>query len=255
VRALKPTTFQTQQTDRSQTCVSERRTEQKEDDVVPYSFFALQGLDNNLNLNNTMNKLLSISALLFSATADAASPFNSTLTASGRIDTVDELNVDSYLGYWYTVYTNKITDTITFKGGKCATATYTLREDGNIGVFNYETIGEAVDGSTGTDTIEGYAYVTDPSEPGQLMVVLDGIPTPAPYWVAALGPVNADKLYDYSLVSDNTGSFLFVLARDVDDFKSKYDEEVQSLMKDLGFTGSFKAPYSMYQGSDCLYGA
>jgi hypothetical protein len=30
---------------------------------------------------------------------------------------------------------------------------------------------------------------------------------------------------------------------------------VRSLMKDLGFTGSFTAPYSMYQGADCYYGA
>lgn len=203
-----------------------------------------------------MNKLLSISALLFSASATAsdASPLNSTLTGIARIDTVDELNVNSYVGYWYTMYTNKIADKTSFKGGKCATATYTLGADGKIGVLNYETIGAAVDGSTGTDVIRGSVYGTNPSEPGQLMVALDGVPAAAPYWVAALGPVNANKLYDYSLVSDNTGSFLFVLARNVDDFNSKYDAEVQQLMKDLGFTGVFKGFYSMYQGSDCYYG-
>jgi lipocalin len=195
-----------------------------------------------------MFKLLSFASLV---AYTSASPVNTTVT--GRIDTVDELVVDSYLGYWYTMYTNKLTDTITFKGGQCATAIYTLQEDGNIGVVNYETIGEKTDGSTGTDTIEGYAYVPNPAEPGQLMVVLDGVDHAAPYWVAALGPVNADKLYDYSLVSDNTGSFLFVLARNVDDFNAKYDEEIQNIMKDLGFTGTFKAPYSMYQGPDCLY--
>jgi lipocalin len=229
---------------------------QTEDDVTLSSFFAAPALEAHSPNTSfaTMNKLLSISALLFSASATDASPFNSTLTANGRIDTVDELIVDSYLGYWYTMYTNKLTDKVTFKGGKCATATYTLREDGNIGVLNYETIGNAVDGSTGTDTIGGYAYYTDPSEPGQLTVVLDGVPAPAPYWVAALGPVNANKLYDYSLVSDNTGSFLFVLARNVNDFNTKYDAEVQKLMKDLGFTGTFKAPFSMYQGADCYYG-
>lgn len=197
-----------------------------------------------------MFKFLSFSSLL--ASAAAGTTFFNTTTA-GRIDTVDELIVDSYLGYWYTMYTNKLTDAITFKGGKCATATYTIRSDGNIGVLNYETIGDKTDGSTGTDTIEGYAYVPNPAEPGQLMVVLDGVPGAAPYWVAALGPVNSAKLYDYSLVSDNTGSFLFVLARDVEDFNAKYDAEVKTLMKELGFTGTYKAPYSMYQGSDCLY--
>jgi lipocalin len=197
-----------------------------------------------------MFKFLSVASLALST---SASVLGSNATVPGRIDTVDELVVDSYLGYWYTMYTNKLTDAITFKGGKCATATYTLREDGNIGVVNYETIGDKTDGSTGTDTIKGYAYVVDPAEPGRLMVVLDGIDQPAPYWVAALGPLNSEKLYDYSLVSDNTGSFLFVLARDVNDFNAKYDQEIQDLMKDLGFTGTFKAPYSMFQGDECLY--
>ena len=198
-----------------------------------------------------MFKTLSILSLLTSATSSPISSSNSTVP--GRIDTVDELLVDSYLGVWYTMYTNKLTDQVTFKGGQCATAKYTLRDDGTIGVRNYETIGDAYDGSTGTDAIDGYAYVPNPAEPGQLLVVLEGVPGEAPYWVAALGPVNSVNQYDYSLVSDNTGSFLFVLARNTDDFNTKYDAELQTLMKDLGFTGKFTSPIPIHQGSDCLY--
>eukprot|EP00604_Paraphysomonas_vestita_P003506 CAMPEP_0174821384 /NCGR_PEP_ID=MMETSP1107-20130205/7334_1 /TAXON_ID=36770 /ORGANISM="Paraphysomonas vestita, Strain GFlagA" /LENGTH=155 /DNA_ID=CAMNT_0016038341 /DNA_START=230 /DNA_END=697 /DNA_ORIENTATION=- len=151
------------------------------------------------------------------------------------------------------MYTNKLTDQITFKGGQCATADYGLLENGNISVRNYETIGDKYDGSTGTDVITGYAYVVDPAEPGKLRVSLEGVPGEAPYWVAALGPVNTANLYDYALVSDNTGSFLFVLARNSDEFNTKYDAEVQTLMKDLGFTGAFTAPFPIHQGADCLY--
>lgn len=204
-----------------------------------------------------MFKFLTVSALAstgFSFSSSITS--NSTLSdrhSSGRIDTVDELLVDSYLGLWYTMYTNKLTDQITFKGGQCATAYYTLLDDGKIGVRNYETIGSKYDGSTGTDVITGYAYVPNSAEPGQLKVALEGVPGEAPYWVAALGPMNSAKLYDYSLVSDNTGSFLFVLARDVNEFNSKYDAELKGLMKDLGFTGTFTSPVPLHQGTDCLY--
>ena len=177
---------------------------------------------------------------------------NSTLSLGTKIDTVDKLIVNSYLGLWYTMYTNKIADKTSFKGGQCATAYYTLRNDGKIGVRNYETIGSKYDGSTGTDVITGYAYVVSPTEPGQLKVAFDGIPE-APYWVAALGPLNSANKYDYSLVSDNTGSFLFVLARDVKVFNTKYDAELKVLMKDLGFDGKLTSPFPLHQGPDCLY--
>lgn len=198
-----------------------------------------------------MLKFLTVSALAWTGLASPEPvSYNSTLSA---INTVDELNVNSYLGLWYNMYTNKITDKTSFKGGQCATAYYTLRTDGKIGVHNYETTGSKYDGSTGTDVINGYAYVVDPAEPGKLMVALEGVPAPAPYWVAALGPVNSAKLYDWALVTENTGSFLFVLARDYNIFNTKYDAEVQKLMKDLGFTGLLTTPFRLHQGSDCLY--
>ncbi len=74
----------------------------------------------------------------------------------------------------------------------------------------------------------------------------------APYWVLALGPINAAGLYDWAIVSDNLSSFLFVLARDATTFKTQYDAEVLALLNDLGFTG-FTKPIATYQGADCVY--
>jgi lipocalin len=66
--------------------------------------------------------------------------------------------------------------------------------------------------------------------------------------------VNTDSLYDYAIVSDNLSAFLFVLARDVSTFNSKYKETVSATLKTLGFTGK-TAPIDTYQGTDCVYEA
>ncbi len=69
-----------------------------------------------------------------------------------------------------------------------------------------------------------------------------------------LGPVNEDNLYDYSIISDNVGAFLFVLARNVTVFYEKYNADVSATLVTLGFTG-LKTPIPTYQGSDCVYEA
>ena len=80
----------------------------------------------------------------------------------------------------------------------------------------------------------------------------DAFPFDAPYWVLELGPINANGLYDYAIVSDNLSSFLFVLARDVATFQAKYEADVLKQLTVLGFTGLTK-PIATYQGTDCVY--
>jgi len=70
--------------------------------------------------------------------------------------------------------------------------------------------------------------------------------------VLALGPEGSTGLYEWAIVSDNLSFFLFVLARDVETFKAKYNNEVVDLMKKLGFKG-VTAPIATYQESDCVY--
>ena len=126
--------------------------------------------------------------------------------------------------------------------------------DGTISVHNYAIIG-SVNGTT--ETIDGYAYVPDASAPGKLKLhfTTDGAPPfDAAYWILALGPINADGLYDWAIVSDNLASTLFVLARNVAIFESTYETIVLAKCVELGFTG-FKAPIAIYQGTDCVYDA
>jgi lipocalin len=64
--------------------------------------------------------------------------------------------------------------------------------------------------------------------------------------------LNANNLYDYSIVSDNLSYYLFVLARDVATFNKKYKADVDKQLQALGFTGR-KAPVETYHGADCKY--
>lgn len=133
--------------------------------------------------------------------------------------TIQEIEVDKYLGYWYQVYgapTNVI-----FQGyGKCITAKYDLLDDGNISVLNSQ-----LNENDELEQISGYAYYTNTSEPGKLTVHLDGTPVDAPYWIVKLGE-SINEEYQYSIVTSPSGVSLWVLTRDIDAFLQNYDEEV-----------------------------
>lgn len=197
---------------------------------------------------NSIILLLVLAIALLSSPAFAA--FNGTLAKSP--DTVDELDISKYLGLWYQMYIDAIVFTTgPEKDAQCATALYGDNGDGTISVHNYAAIG-APNGPP--YVINGYGYVPDSSEPGQLKVHFDSsdaFPLDAPYWVLALGPV-VNGFYDYAIVSDNLSAFLFVIARDPETYATKYDAEVQQLLVNLGFTG-LKKPIPTYQGSDCVY--
>jgi len=73
-------------------------------------------------------------------------------------------------------------------------------------------------------------------------------------WVVELGPPTFNGTnYQYSVVTDPFATMLFVLARNVTEFKQKYDEGVTTMLKQLGFTKLYNKPTETYQGADCLY--
>jgi lipocalin/C1A family cysteine protease len=143
-------------------------------------------------------------------------------------DTVSELNVNQYDGHWYQVYgapTNVI-----FQGyGECITADYLLLDDGNVGVLNSQ-----INENYELETISGYAYYKNVSEPGKLTVHLEGVPTDSPYWVVKLGEVIDDE-YQYSVITTPSGVSLWVLVRDIDTFYENYDEEVRDFLDEYKF--------------------
>jgi apolipoprotein D and lipocalin family protein len=191
--------------------------------------------------------LLVVLAVLF-VTAQGAN----LRAAFGPPETVKSLDLPAYLGLWYQMASDEVVYATFEKDAYCSTALYGDNGDATISVHNYATIG----GPAGTTyLIDGYGYIPDPAEPGQLMVSLTGhnaVPFPTPYWILELGPINKNGLYDYAIVSDNMASTLFVLARDVNTYNSQYRESVSKRLTELGFVGR-KAPIDMYQGTDCVY--
>lgn len=177
----------------------------------------------------------------------------------GRPEPVSEVNVSSYVGRWYQMYTNEVVMKTFEKTAVCDTADYHVLTNGSIGLSNGDyNIEQDV-----LMHIDGYATVPDSKQPGKLLVrFTDGHadPFPAPYWIMALGPlvenpVNGKDEYAYSIVADSLVPLgtLFVLARDVDDFRTKYDSDVQQQLDALGFKEFFNKPLETVQGGNCSY--
>ena len=74
-------------------------------------------------------------------------------------------------------------------------------------------------------------------------------------WVVLLGPdtYGASGLYQYSVVTDNLSLTLFVLARNVTEFKANYADMMLKNLTDLGFNHFYNKPIATYQGADCQY--
>ncbi|CAF1174293.1 unnamed protein product [Rotaria sp. Silwood1] len=90
--------------------------------------------------------------------------FNGILQAAKcpNIATVSEFTASRYAGVWYEIYRN----TIIFElGAKCVNATYTLNDDGSIGVWN-----QAVNLFGHYTSINGTAKVKNSAQPGALVV-------------------------------------------------------------------------------------
>jgi lipocalin len=199
----------------------------------------------------TISLFLSSTLALPSWNAAVDSGVNITdLTKSLIVDTVDTLDLNSYVGVWYQVYADKLVYDTIEPDAQCVTALYGFQDDGSVSVHNYQTTGSP---TTGVATIDGYADVPNLEKPGQLQVFFDTSPVGAPYWVLDLGPVNEAGMYDYSIVSDPFKAYLFVLARDVDTFAAKYNEAVLAQLETLGFNKKFNSPIATYQGKDCVY--
>jgi len=58
--------------------------------------------------------------------------------------------------------------------------------------------------------------------------------------------------YQYSVVTDNNQLSLFVLARDIETFKSDYEAEVLDFLESNGFTGYLNSPIETNH-DDCSY--
>ncbi|XP_072043392.1 outer membrane lipoprotein Blc-like [Amphiura filiformis] len=163
--------------------------------------------------------------------------------------TVPQLSVERYIGRWYQTYANYWADLFAnLPNPECATADYGVINATYISVRNSNFYTETKE----RREIEGYAWLFDANEPGQLKLQLAGVPVVGDYWVFKLGPV-VDNMYQYSLITDADSLQLFVLARDPVEFMELYDAEVREYLELVGFTGQRKEPVLTPHTEACEY--
>lgn len=99
--------------------------------------------------------------------------------------------------------------------------------------------------------ITGHATATD--SPGKFKIYFDSGQS-GNYWITALGevPEGQDK-YPWAVVSVPYETSLYILARDVEEFRNQYEDEVLALVKEQGFIYFYNKPLETYQGDNCLY--
>ena len=137
---------------------------------------------------------------------------------------------------WYQMFSDLSTSV--FETNYCVTADYGINPNGTVSVHNRDRRGSVTGGET---EIFGYAEAADPSAPGELTVYLQGVPVGAPYWIFTLGAV-VNGQYEYAVVSDPLQLTLFVLARNVTTWYSKYNATVYASLLAEGFNNFLNSP-------------
>ncbi|MGI9526078.1 MAG: lipocalin family protein [Weeksellaceae bacterium] len=112
--------------------------------------------------------------------------------------TVDELNKEKYLGTWYEI--QRFPHSFE-KDLQCVSATYSLKEDGEIKVVN-----RGYDGEKWKD-IEGKAWTPEAEKPGELKVEFFW-PFSGDYYIIETDPAT------YSLVGTPDRDYLWILSRE-----------------------------------------
>lgn len=148
------------------------------------------------------------------------------------LESVASVDLDRYVGKWY-----EIARFPAFfqKGCVAVTATYSLREDGRVDVLNECRI-DTIDG----DKKEARAIATPVKDSqnntlsnAKLKVRFDSFPAnlfPGDYWVIMLD----EQDYQYAVVSEPEGRYLWILSRTPQMDPSLY-ERLVSIARDMGF--------------------
>lgn len=136
-------------------------------------------------------------------------------TANAELKTVPYVDVSRYLGDWYQISRNLLP----FEGDcYCARQRLTLRDDGNVGVYN-----SCNDGSVNGPVrdISGFATNDDPATNAKFTVDFN-LPQKGKYWVIGL----ADD-YSYAIVSDPSMRSLYILSKTPSLSAALYEEAVK----------------------------
>lgn len=160
--------------------------------------------------------------LVLCAALSAACSTTTTRLGLPPLQTVKSVDLNRYTGTWYEIasFPQRFQ-----KGCSNTTATYRLREDGEIDVVNRCTKADE-DGKI--DTANGRARVVDPKDPTKLEVSFFR-PFWGDYWIIDLG-----DNYNYAVVGHPSRDYLWILSRE-----PKMDPELYATivrrLKDNGY--------------------
>ena len=121
------------------------------------------------------------------------------ITECGPVITDDGANLNEFLGTWYEVAT---IPQFFSNQCECTSATYTLREDGKVDVFNVCRENGVL------DNIRGVAQPPNPDYFPKLKVKFPGIPGNGNYWIILF------EAGSHMVVSDPLRSTCFILSRE-----------------------------------------
>lgn len=133
------------------------------------------------------------------------------------LDTVDQVDIQKYMGTWYEIASFP---TSFQKGCTGTTATYTLNKDGSVNVFN-KCYKNSLEGPISTAT--GTAYVDDYTTNAKLKVSFFW-PFFGKYWIIDLAPD-----YTHAVVGHPNRNYLWILSRTPSISEFKYKSITQKL--------------------------
>lgn len=193
--------------------------------------------------------------LCLSFTAISSNPLRSIFrTNIGPPVTIPAIDLPNYLGRWYSMYENLYWRSNQGRNAECVTADYGLNIDGTISVTNNARKGGP--DSHKTSSVSGYAFIPDPSKPGQILVDFPVSPDLGEYWIIMLGPLEesypSTPLYQYAVITDSRRDTLFILGRDPENF-SRFEDEILEFVEQNGFDRLINRPIPVVQNSDCIY--
>ena len=147
---------------------------------------------------------------------------------------VSTVDLKRYMGMWYEIarlpnyFERKL---------KCASATYTLREDGRITVLNK---GNYLTDPEKSTSVKGVAWIPDRNSPAKLKVQFFW-PFSGNYWILYL-----DKEYHYVLVGDPSFKYLWILARE-----KKMDEQTYNMLLSKAVENGYDVKSIIRVEQDC----
>ena len=152
----------------------------------------------------------------------------------------DSLNIPAYLGTWYQVATSRSTKLLGTGVDYCnVSAEYDFSLNENLGKGVITVFNSGIDGKGNYTSIRGYSYITG-NVNTKRKLHFDGVPVDGNYWIVYLGP-EINHQYQYAIVSGPITSWfgtrfsLYVLARNIHDYKTLYETDIRKWCKNNGF--------------------